>query len=1430
MTEKTDFLIDNSYLPSGMVDVEGFLPTEQLRPTFWESTQAMFGHNYDSQYEAFREDLEFNTKGYARPFMYYMGLIGQNRTQYGGMLNIGADEQDIDTFKQLQEYKDKEEVQFDPNFNPFDKELIRGYEEHALYFADAKNLDHFEFKKRVLDENVARREVIRMGGFWQNLGAAFLDPINFIALPFGGPTVGLARSAVRVGAGTGVIVAAQEMTRYPFDPLATPGEVGMSIGAATVFGGILGGVLGLPATVAARRLRNNSDNFSKSVAFNNKHTDEATHSIKEAQIRSTGRTNIKPTSDRFIEDVLVPYSKAQVDDVISEGAEILTGIKLRQKVLKDKNALSKLASQVGDTVDDYAARVTKEVEYLQTQAAENKQTQQSKIFKDSKRLAEGKIKQFKVGDEVYDTKKIEALADRDQLISNKNAYDKQIPILEQEAVNIGKEIAKLNTPEFREFLDKLKEEGVFNPNTNKVEKFGVNKNEKYNPSDAIHVEQLRGYAKKDKTGRRLVELEDAQAAVENRISELEMRATDNKKAIRFRRKSLDKFNEGFKFAENIYIKSPLFQFIFNPIKDLLTDSTATAISKYYILKLGFDSGLNLELIKRGFKLGNSVHQNKAKHMAKLYDFTIKMRSFYLESVGMSPLRSSQNLFSMEQVEWQKLYQTPRRLMAGGVQKTEREFFHDITVRYITGEAGDTDMENAAIQYMIKTFKKEKIEKEAVGLLGGANFERGKPFRLRQDIDARVVKKNENLEKIKQMEADLKRGFFEKDGKQIKYTKEGRAKQEFHIKRRKKWDESYAKTIKLKTDNLNEVLARLDDIKNMQKSGENYFDENFFPRNFNIDMIRANREEFEELLTTELMKTTYRVTDDGKRTSGTLTRDDASKLAKETTQKILLEQEDKVEEIFVGAGISKHLKSRVLDIPNSRLIKFIHTDPFAVYKKYVQQTSGMVEFKREFGTFKTIDDIQDDIFEEAFDKGLDVADAEKHFLQVRYMYDRVVTNRLHDNPYRWDKYLVNLSRTFAQLSYLGGVVFSTMAEPSVIMMNHGVGKTMFGLFEAFFNPQVRAAIKEVAKAGEAIDLTLGTSHQRFVNEMSFNSMSDHLFDKSKNAFYILNGLTVVTTALKRLDGVLRIDHYINSALKVSNPKKYGKASQFEVEYLLRYNIGKKEAKKIEGLVDDGTITKSKDDASGLWLANTDNWKDISFRDDFRASVASGVLNTILMGTPADKPKLVDGIVFLRTSTVNKAGLGGLFKESVDYPGYVKFDVPLLGMPFQFFSYSFAAVNKVTASLTQGALKSRVMAPLIGVGLAYWSLSLRKPDYIWDEMSMQDKMLQSFEYSGVAAIYMDLFYESLHTILAVRGENFTGGFISPKYQDTAHESLIGLLGAGPSHTFDMGKSIMEMLNGDFGKGASDLMKILPFLSLPYVKSHVRDLGAAIDERLD
>ena len=283
-------------------------------------------------------------------------------------------------------------------------------------------------------------------------------------------------------------------------------------------------------------------------------------------------------------------------------------------------------------------------------------------------------------------------------------------------------------------------------------------------------------------------------------------------------------------------------------------------------------------------------------------------------------------------------------------------------------------------------------------------------------------------------------------------------------------------------------------------------------------------------------------------------------------------------------------------------------------------------------------------------------------------------------------------------------------------------------------------------------------------------------------------------------------------------------------MLRYNIGLREAKNIKKLYEDVVIEKT---PNGLYVGNTDKWADAgeeALAESFGNSVASGVLNAVLMGTPADKPKIVDGIVFFRETTLQKVGLGGLFKADPDYPGYVKFDIPILGLPFQFYSYALAATNKVTASFTQGALKDRVMAPILGVGLAYFSQYLRTPDYIWEELEPQDKMLRAFEYSGLAAIYTDLFYESLHTMLAVNDTNITGGFISPKYQDSAVEQGIGLMGAGPSYVTDVVQAINELVNGDMGKGMGMMLKKAPGFTLPYIRGQVNDWAAALDEKFD
>ena len=85
---------------------------------------------------------------------------------------------------------------------------------------------------------------------------------------------------------------------------------------------------------------------------------------------------------------------------------------------------------------------------------------------------------------------------------------------------------------------------------------------------------------------------------------------------------------------------------------------------------------------------------------------------------------------------------------------------------------------------------------------------------------------------------------------------------------------------------------------------------------------------------------------------------------------------------------------------------------------------------------------------------------------------------------------------------------------------------------------------------------------------------------------------------------------------------------------------------------------------------------------------------------------------------------------------------------------------------------------------------------------------FEYSGIAAIYMDLFYESLHTILAVIGVNITGGFISPKVSRYSYEALVGALELVQVIHLKCCSCYHEMIAGDFGKGMGDMLKLLPF----------------------
>lgn len=73
--------------------------------------------------------------------------------------------------------------------------------------------------------------------------------------------------------------------------------------------------------------------------------------------------------------------------------------------------------------------------------------------------------------------------------------------------------------------------------------------------------------------------------------------------------------------------------------------------------------------------------------------------------------------------------------------------------------------------------------------------------------------------------------------------------------------------------------------------------------------------------------------------------------------------------------------------------------------------------------------------------------------ITALYDRVVGTALR-NPNSWDQKIAAGMRNAAQLNYLGSAGFSTMTEPAKIIMEHGLGPTMRGLFFCNGRQQVK----------------------------------------------------------------------------------------------------------------------------------------------------------------------------------------------------------------------------------------------------------------------------------------------------------------------------------------------------------------------------------------
>ena len=938
-------------------------------------------------------------------------------------------------------------------------------------------------------------------------------------------------------------------------------------------------------------------------------------------------------------------------------------------------------------------------------------------------------------------------------------------------------------------------------------------------------------------------------------------------------------------ATSAFTDSWLFKSVTTPMKRVLQDKAVPNSVKLTMLDIANDAGILLNANKQGFAIKNSVFQNAKLRDGEWVQAYDEMVSIWGESQGSGVVKPLDYMYKRSDFE---------------------EWLTEVDSKAMRGQKPADDFEAKAMDQLNNFYSRWESRLSERGLIGNKGF-------YIRDIDKRQAKIddiNSSIERYRGTpEYTRLKGIVDKNSDIIKQHKS--------------------------------TLEEMDAAGPTSPANE----EIFRPRYWDKDAISKDRSGLEKILADWFRNNPegYGRNNMGKyvKTKFSTDEDAIAKRASDAVDSILgLRDVTDLDVASFGYGKSKHFKHRGIDIPNKLVLDYMHRNPVSIMKAYTARTAAKYEFSVKFDG-QEIDDVIDDKMSEMIQSGMTVDQANAAAKDIRHMYDRVAGTVVRE-PDTMNQKAAEVLRSAAQLGYLGAAGISTITEPAKIMMEHGIGKTMKGLFSVLSDSQLKMGAKEARIAGEALEILMGSSHLRLVDDMGNNPLRSNFMDKSKNAFYLLNGLAPITRIFKDFDGMMRSHTLIDYSVRWTQ----GKASKMEQEYLLRYGIDLDTAGKIA----NAPWQKSE---AGMYMANTEAWtntiefpsttadivtgptesftksgrykpafyrqsenkvyidedyiRDVMWQDrgwenprvegvnpikpgiintpddyvtfikmheimhtlhsskslgfdkrtkkglaayenaindmavaeiekqarvtpetvqSFRNALSSGIANTILMGTPADKPIITDGVAYIPIHVARKFGM----KEDSKYTGYARVENGLLGLPFQFYSYALAATNKTLAAYGHGQLKNQFLGTAIAMGLGYTVLQYKTPDFV--EMSPQDQFARAFDYSGIAPIYSDLFYTAMSTSLALGGPNITGGALQPRYpqEPSATDAVTGLLGAGPSIGMEYANGMANMLTGNVGEGSKEFIRALPFSNLWMWKDMVNKYTRMLETELD
>lgn len=415
-------------------------------------------------------------------------------------------------------------------------------------------------------------------------------------------------------------------------------------------------------------------------------------------------------------------------------------------------------------------------------------------------------------------------------------------------------------------------------------------------------------------------------------------------------------------------------------------------------------------------------------------------------------------------------------------------------------------------------------------------------------------------------------------------------------------------------------------------------------------------------------------------------------------------------------------------------------------------------------------------------------------------DRVV-NRVYKNPDRIDNRAAMVLKDWSHLAFMGTSALSAVTEFGALIMRHGAARSFQAAFhdlDSALGQISKAGAMEGHKAGAIMDIHMGTALSGFSEtgvEAAMTSRPEFYLKVAANKYFLWNGLAAVTSRLKELDASIRVPDLLDKINLVADDL----ATPEEIAYLSRFGISKAMAKKM--------ADEPMEEVDGMWMTNTDKWKDENSVRYFRAAVKQGNENTIIAATAADKPIISDGVVYLkRNAKVDTAAEAMGWEQQGDY---WKVQSGLMALPFTFWNYSLAATNKILLANLDEPTAQRLSGIASILGLAYMVAAIKTDSNHWENMTLDQRLRRAIDQSGVMGVIHNYHDLAQGTAIGAFGVNPMPW--GPKYgfEPTGTDAAFDLMGAGPSAARNL---IGGTLSGDLDQASWGL----PFRNYLFLKS--------------